>query len=364
MTNDLQAISLFSGAGGMDIGIEDAGFNILAQLEMDEHCCTTLKAARERSGRSTRIFETNICDVDVRAVRKDLGLSRGDLDPLFGGPPCQSFSLAGKRLGLKDERGLLLFQIIRFAREFQPKTILVEQVKGLLSSKGPRQKRGEVFSSFLSELKDVGYFATWKVVCAADFGVPQLRERLFVVAERDRNGFVFPDRTHAPKHDAMSLFPMKSHIGVGEVISDLGPPACKIRGTTFHPREDGHVDVTPDRDRERIAQVPEGSYLAAQMHLDKRLIRGLTKKDTTKFLRLHRNRPANTLRCGEIFYHPRETDISRRAGIHENSWLSGFIHSQRTHQEQDGVCQELGPTSASRQFGPTTSSQSTCYSNS
>ncbi len=332
--NDLQALSLFSGAGGMDIGVEAAGFDILAQLEIDEHCCSTLRAAKQRNTRSTRIVNADIRHVDAQTLRQTLGIANGDLDLLFGGPPCQSFSLAGKQLGIRDERGLLLFQVVRFAREFQPRVVLVEQVKGLLSSKGPRQERGEVFSAFLADLEETGYVVKWQVVCAADLGVPQLRERLFVVAERSGGNFVFPGRTHIPKRDCNDLFPMKPYTGVGDVIFDLGRPAPKIKGTTFHPREDSHVDVTPERDRERIAQVPEGSYLAAQTHLSESVIRGLTRKDTTKFLRLHRRKPANTLRCGEIFYHPTEDryltprEYMRIHGYPDSYVLKGPIRSR------------------------------------
>ena len=318
----------------MDIGVENAGFAIAAQLEVDQHCCATLRTAKRRTASPTTIVENDIRRVDATAMRRRLGVSRGDLALVFGGPPCQSFSLAGKQQGLRDERGLLLFQMIRFAKEFRPRVLLVEQVKGLLSSRGPRKQRGEVFSSFLSELEATGYAPKWQVMTAADYGVPQLRERLFVVATRTRNGFCFPERTHAPKEDCNALFPLKPYVGAGEVIADLGNPAPKIPGTTFHPREDGHVDVTPARDRERIADVPEGSYLAAQTHLDKNVLCGLTSKDTTKYLRLHRNKPANTLRCGEIFYHPTQDryltprECMRLHGYPDSYVLKGPIRSR------------------------------------
>ena len=137
------ALSLFSGAGGMDIGVQDAGFDILAQIEIDEHCCNTLRAAREREKRDTRIIESDIREIAPAELRKNLHLEKGELDLLFGGPPCQSFSLAGKQLGLKDERGMLLFEIVRFSEELEPKVILVEQVKGLLSSKDPSSEEAK-----------------------------------------------------------------------------------------------------------------------------------------------------------------------------------------------------------------------------
>lgn len=302
-----RAISLFSGAGGMDIGVRDAGFNILAEIELDQHCCATLSANAKAQKYDTNVIHADIRTINPTELLKDLFLSKGDLDLLFGGPPCQSFSLAGKQRGLEDERGMLLFEIIRFAKELQPKIIFVEQVKGLLSSKGKNNRRGEVFEKFLEELEAIDYTPKWRIIMAADYGVPQLRERLFVIATRGRNGFYFPERTHAPVEECNGLFSYKPHIGIGEVLNGLTMPDHKIKGKTVYDREDSHVDVTPPRDRERIAQVPEGSYLAAQTHLGKELRCGLSPKDTTKYLRLHRKRPSNTLRCGEIFYHPTES---------------------------------------------------------
>ena len=328
------SISLFSGAGGMDIGIRNAGFEILVEIEADEHCCSTLRANSEIQMTKTRIIRADIRTIKPVNLMYDLELESGELDLLFGGPPCQSFSLAGKQHGLRDERGLLLFEIIRFADAIRPKVILLEQVKGLLSSKGSGNRRGEVFEKLLSELEGIGYTPKWRIVLAADYGVPQLRERLFIVATLGKNGFEFPERTHAPKEECVGLFRYEPYLCIGEVIKGLGKPDCKIRGKTIYERPDSHVDVTPPRDRERIAQVPEGSYLAAQTHLGEELRRGLSPKDTTKYLRLHRRRPANTLRCGEIFYHPTEDryltprEYMRIHGYPDSYVLKGPIRSR------------------------------------
>lgn len=334
VATDPSALSLFSGAGGMDIGVEDAGFSIRAQIEEDEHCVNTLRTAKKRRRTQSLIIEGDIREIDPAALRHKLGLRRHSLDLLFGGPPCQSFSLAGKQRGIEDERGLLLFQMIRFAKEFRPAVVFLEQVKGLISSRGPQGRQGEVFASFLAGLNEIGYAPKWQVIVAADFGVPQLRERLFVVATRGRNCFRYPQPTHAPKQECRGFFPYKPHTAVGSAISGLGKPSPKIKGTTFHDREDGHVDVTPDRDRERISQVPEGSYLAAQTHLPREIVRGLTRKDTTKYLRMHREKPANTLRCGEIFYHPTDNryltprEYMRIHGFPDSYILRGPIRSR------------------------------------
>lgn len=210
----LQAISLFSGAGGMDIGVRDAGFNILAEIELDQHCCATLVVNAEAQGYGSKVIHADIRNLDPKQLMTELSVKKGELDLLFGGPPCQSFSLAGKQRGLKDERGLLLFETIRFAKEMQPKVVFLEQVKGLLSAKGQNNRRGEVFEKFLRELEAIDYTPKWRVVMAADYGVPQLRERPFVVTTRGCNGFYFPERTHAPIEECNGLFSYKPYNGL------------------------------------------------------------------------------------------------------------------------------------------------------
>jgi len=299
MNKTLKAISLFSGAGGMDIGVKQAGFNLIASVENDPYCCQTLRANIKRQRENTKVIESDIREINLHAMMNELGISPGEVDLLFGGPPCQAFSQIGKQRGLEDERGLLLFQMIRFAKILSPKIVLIEQVRGLLSAKDRNGKRGGVFKELLKNLEKLDYVANWQLINAADYGVPQLRKRIFIVATK--NGFQFPQPTHCQNDQQTSLFTLPNYTKVGEVIRGLGFPAPK-----GEEREDSHVDVTPDGDRNRIKGVPEGAYLAAQTHLPKEQRGKLTPKDTTKFLRLSRNKPANTLRCGEIFFHPTE----------------------------------------------------------
>jgi DNA (cytosine-5)-methyltransferase 1 len=331
---DLRSLSLFSGAGGMDIGVKKAGFEILAEIELDQYCCQTLRAACEREKRNTLVIENDIRQINPQTLMNELNIKSRELDLLFGGPPCQPFSLAGKQHSLNDIRGPLLFEIIRFAEAFKPKVIFLEQVKGLLSAKGVDGKKGDVFQTFLSELERLGYTPKWQVCCAADYGVPQLRERVFVVAACGENGFHFPEHTHAPKEAARNLLSLKPYVTVGDALAGLGKPAPKTPGTTFFDVPDSHVDVTPPRDRERIAHVPEGFYLASQTQLDKSILCNLSPKDTTKYLRLHCGKPSNTLRCGEIFYHPTENryltprEYMRLHGYDDDYLLLGPIRSR------------------------------------
>lgn len=302
MAEELTAISLFSGAGGMDIGVYQAGFAILSCIEIDKYCCETLRENISREGRKTLVYEGDITRFSPEQILGDLGRKPGEVDLLFGGPPCQAFSQIGKQKSLLDDRGLLLFQMIRYARVIQPRAIMIEQVKGLLTAKDLSGRRGGVFAQFVTALEELGYAPEWRVMLAADYGVAQLRERVFIVATKKPNGFLFPSPTHSSASTTDNLFNMPSYVTVGEVINGLDDPVAKT-DTGIVP-DDSHYDVTPRRDRERIHGVPEGKNLSSQTHLPKEQIRGLTKKDTTKFLRLDRNKPSNTLRGGETFYHP------------------------------------------------------------
>ncbi|NEQ24738.1 MAG: DNA cytosine methyltransferase [Microcoleus sp. SIO2G3] len=299
LENSLSAVSLFSGAGGMDIGVMQAGFDILACVEIDPHCCETLRAAVTREQRRTRIIEDDIRNINPLDLMHGLCLEPGDLTLLCGGPPCQTFSQIGKRECLEDDRGMLLFEMTRFAEAFRPKAILIEQVKGLLNAPDRSGKIGGVFELVLERLQALDYVPKWKVLLAADYGVPQMRERVFIISTLKSYEFEFSPPTHCNPKQVLPLFPLPPYITVGEALEGLGEPKPKSEQT-----DDSHVDVTPAGDRQRIHGVPEGSHLAKELHLPENQRGNLTKKDTTKFRRLSREEPAITLRCGEIFFHP------------------------------------------------------------
>lgn len=284
----------------MDVGVTGAGFDLLACLEIDRHCCDTLRA---NSGvlESPKIVEGDIREVDVDALMRDLSLGPGDLDLLCGGPPCQSFSQIGKQGSLSDERGPLLFEVVRFAKALEPRAIMIEQVKGLKTARNLRAERGGVFSELLDALSGLGYSVRWQVLNSADYGVAQTRERLFIVALAEEASFAFPEPTHRSPDSADELLADRHpHRTLTDVIDDLGSPPRK-NGVI---PTDSHVDVTPAGDQRRIQGVPEGKWLSGQLHLPAEQRGKLSRKDTTKFRRLDRSKPSLTLRCGEIFFHP------------------------------------------------------------
>jgi DNA (cytosine-5)-methyltransferase 1 len=188
----LKVISLFSGAGGLDIGFENAGFAIEVAVEADPACCETLRANRP----SLPIINARIEDVTVGEI-----LLKGNMKPLeaalvIGGPPCQSFSIAGMRKGLDDNRGKLLFEFVRVVREALPVGFVLENVRGL-----ENWDSGRALETLVSELtKPIEYngqtytysVAEPQVLDAADFGVPQHRERIVIVGNRKKMPFSYP----------------------------------------------------------------------------------------------------------------------------------------------------------------------------
>lgn len=299
-------ISLFSGIGGLDEGMHQAGFTPVFCAELDDNAFKSLQHWCERRKLSPMLGR-DINAINPVELKKTLGLSVNELDLLAGGPPCQSFSLIGSRRALEDDRGLLLLKMVEFARVFKPKAVMIEQVKGLLSAKGADGKSGSALSSIISELEEIGYSVSYKVLRAADYGAPQLRDRVFIIGLFGSKKFKFPEPTHYDpdkESDQKVLFRNgKPYLSVRDAIGDLPSPSRKNET----PAIPSHVDITPSRDAERIMHVPEGECLARQLHLPIELRQRLNpEKDTTKFRRMSWSSPALTLRGGEAFYHPKE----------------------------------------------------------
>lgn len=194
-----RAISLFTGIGGLDYGFEAAGFETSVAVEIDSACCRTLRANRKWP-----VIEDDIHKVSSGKLLEMAGLARGDADVLIGGPPCQPFSKSGywasgdsKRLA--DERADTLSAYLRVLEDTQPRALLLENVYGL-AYRGKDEGLDRILSGIrrINERCGTNYQPTWKVLNAASFGVPQQRERVFIVASRDGREFTFPLPTHGP----------------------------------------------------------------------------------------------------------------------------------------------------------------------
>jgi DNA (cytosine-5)-methyltransferase 1 len=223
-------ISLFSGAGGLDYGLEAAGFDVAVALELDGDCCRTLRANRPWD-----VIEKNIFDLEPGELLKTAGLKRKEADLLVGGPPCQPFSKSGywargDALRLDDPRANTLSAYLGILREALPRAFLLENVEGLAYA-GKDEGMQLLLRSLEAINKATGarYTATPQVVNAADYGVPQLRQRVFLIGSRDGKEFKLPARTHsADPADGLA-----AHRTAWEALWDVTPAAeehLAIRG--------------------------------------------------------------------------------------------------------------------------------------
>ena len=187
----MKSIELFAGAGGLALGLEQAGFEHIGLIEFDKSAANTLMFNRP----NWKVICEDIALVSERNLELEFNIKKGELDLLSGGAPCQSFSYAGKRLGLQDVRGTMFYHYATFLQKLQPKMFLFENVKGLLT-----HEQGKTFKTILDIFEEQGYKAYYKVLNAWDYGVPQKRERLITIGIRndlvEKCSFSFPQ-----KHD-------------------------------------------------------------------------------------------------------------------------------------------------------------------
>jgi DNA (cytosine-5)-methyltransferase 1 len=221
-------ISLFTGAGGLDHGFEAAGFRTAVAIERDHQCCETLRA-----NRSWTVIERDIHEVRTEEMLAAGKLRRGEVDVLIGGPPCQPFSksgywASGDTLRLDDPRASTLSAYMRVVRDALPRVFLLENVAGLSFS-----GKNEGLTLLLDAIEEINrstrsnYRPVYRILRAADYGVPQIRERFFLVAARDGSELVFPEPTHALAEESTgqrrlaNLEPYRTAWdAIGDVITD------------------------------------------------------------------------------------------------------------------------------------------------
>jgi len=227
------AISLYTGVGGLDFGFEAAGVRTAVAVELDRVACATI-----RLNRRWPVLEGDINQISSATILKAAGLKRGEADILMGGPPCQPFSKSsywrnGDARRLDDPRANTLAAYLRVLRDTKPRAFLLENVQGL-AFKG----KDEGLRSFLEGIDEVNrqagtrYTVNWQSMNAANFGVPQLRERIFLVGSRDGQPFTFPTPTHGA--DAVPGSSLLPHKTAWDALGDLpqypNDPSVTVRG--------------------------------------------------------------------------------------------------------------------------------------
>ena len=202
MAKPLEFISLFSGAGGLDLGFEAAGWECLYASDIDPQAAATLRLNQGKvvGGKAvlehTVLEQADISALTGRDILAKVGRDQGDVPLLVGGPPCQSWSSAGHQRGFDDPRGQLFKDYIRIARETGVRWIVFENVRGLLTARGPDGVPGSALEHIRKSLLDSGFQTEVELLNAADFGVPQRRVRLFLIGFRAGDRPPFPRPTH------------------------------------------------------------------------------------------------------------------------------------------------------------------------
>jgi DNA (cytosine-5)-methyltransferase 1 len=223
MTPQLTAISLYTGAGGLDFGFEAAGFGTAVAIECDPHCVDTLTESRPH----WPVIADDIHRVETSSILATAGLTPGSADVLIGGPPCQPFSKSGfwatgEARRLDDPRSSTVEAYLRVLEEAQPRAFLMENVEGLgFSGKDEGLQFIRQRLEAINDRSHTNYRCRYQVLNAADFGVPQQRRRLFIVGARDGREFRFPGPTHGPRSDG-PLFPsLVPHRTALDALHDL-----------------------------------------------------------------------------------------------------------------------------------------------
>ena len=186
----MKFLDLFAGIGGFRLGMESAGHKCIGFCEIDKFARESYKAIHNTKGEIELHDITAVSDESIRGI--------GSVDIICGGFPCQAFSIAGNRRGFEDTRGTLFFEIARFASILRPKYLFLENVRGLLN-----HDKGNTFEIILSALDELGYNVEWQVLNSKNFGVPQNRERVFIIGHLRAGGGrkVFPIGREDEKFD-------------------------------------------------------------------------------------------------------------------------------------------------------------------
>ena len=266
-------VDLFCGCGGLSTGLLDAGIDVRVGVDIDAPSIGTFDLNHRPRG-----TESALADVRDLSGADLMAAAGGDVDLLVGGPPCQPFSIAGKRRGLEDLRGDLVFEFVRMVGESGASAYLFENVPNLATVKG-----GEVLESLLCAFREVGYTATARVLLAADYGVPQNRKRLFIVGTREGDPIAMPPPT---THGSSAL----------SLLDDLAPYVTAKEA----------LDDLPDVDAPDAETVPnhEPTFHSDPMLAAFRAQLPGTREPKSRHDRLHPDRPGYTLRAGTGNFSP------------------------------------------------------------
>lgn len=330
----MDVISLFSGAGGLDYGLEAAGFSTAVAVEMDKWCCETLRANRE-----WEVIEDKIENVSSSQLLKAGKLKRGDAALVVGGPPCQPFSKSGYwRNGdaarLEDPRARTLEEYMRVLEETLPHGFILENVFGLAykgKDEGLQFLKNRIAK--INRKSGVNYSFTWKVVNSAHYGVPQIRERVFIIGARNGKIFEFPEQKFSiPNED--------SELPLFKIENDPVRTAWDAIGDLDDPSESSQKSKVGGQWGDLLPSIPEGeNYLWHTARSGGKPLFAWRSRYWSFLLKLAKNKPSWTIQAqpgtaiGPFHWKNRRLTMREMARIQtfpdDVHILGGISHVQR-----------------------------------
>lgn len=311
-------LELFAGAGGLALGLENAGFETIGLNEFDRYACQTLRKNRP----NWNVVEKDIMEITENGIEKYIDIPPvGELDLLSGGYPCQSFSYAGKKAGLQDARGTLFYHYAKILDKLKPKMFLAENVKGLVN-----HDNGNTLKTMLEVFSNIGYTVKWKVLRALDYDVAQKRERIVIVGIR--NDLV--------KHEGLEyLFPKP--FGYELTLKDVLKDVPVSEGAKY-----------PESKRKVLELVPAGGYWRdlpkdiAKKYMGKSYYSGGGRTGMAR--RLSWDEPSLTLTCSPAQKqtercHPNET---RPFTVREYARIQSFPDSWKFDCSINNAYKQIG----------------------
>lgn len=326
-----KVVDLFAGVGGLSYGFaHDSDFEIVAANEILEPMARAYSANHP----GVKMYNKDIKDFSIEDLKKDLGIEKGDIDIVVGGPPCQAYSTVGKRM-LDDPRGKLFQEYFRILSEVRPQIFVYENVKGLLSMQG-----GNLIKQIQKLFESIGYTVQKKLLNAADYGAAQIRERIILVGTLNGYKFKYPKPTHYdPLTNPSNPDGLKPYVTLGEALGDLPSIQSGESGTEYacEPQNDFQRLMRANAP-EKIAEHETSKNNDRMIALMKALPDGGSPKDVPEelrptsgfantYCRLWWNRPSTTItrnlgcpsssRC----IHPKD---ARPLTTREGARLQGF----------------------------------------
>ncbi|WP_406720614.1 DNA cytosine methyltransferase [Thioclava litoralis] len=328
----MKSVDLFCGAGGFTEGLRQAGYNAILANDFDEMACKTFSYNHPE----VPIVCRDIARLSVQEVLEKTGLRKGELNLVVGGPPCQGFSLAGRRM-IDDPRNRMFLEFVRIVEGLHPHAFVFENVSGIQT-----MQKGEVVKAIVAAFEDIGYNCEYRVLNSADYGVPQKRPRFILIGSRSNEKIGFPSPTHGAVTGQARLFgdSLQPYVTSWEALSDLpiieqgqgdeelshsgdyfnqyqsARRGNRVPGKIFNHRATSHSEKII----ERYAAIPEGGDNSqVPEHLR-------TKK--VNVYKIHSEMPARTVTCNHRtdLLHPK---IPRGTTVREAARLQSFDDDYR-----------------------------------